>query len=54
MRIRVAVPTQLTDEQRRLFDELAKSFGTPNAGHPDGSIFDKVKRGFKDLAGTPD
>lgn len=54
VRLRVAIPTSLTDEQRRLFRELARSFGTDNVGGGEGGIFEKVKRGFKDLAGTPD
>ena len=32
VRVRVAVPQDLTDEQRRLLRDLARSFGTPVAG----------------------
>jgi molecular chaperone DnaJ len=32
VRVRVAVPQDLTPEQRRLFQELARSFGTPGGG----------------------
>lgn len=43
----VAVPTQLTDEQRRLLRELAQSFGTPTAGQTDDKgLFGRVKDAF--------
>ena len=48
IRIRVALPQDLTDEQRRLFRELARTFGTPaqgdaystdrRNGHEDGPV----------------
>ena len=43
--VTVEIPKRLTDEQRRLFEELAVTFGTT---HPDGgSIFSKIKKGKK-------
>jgi molecular chaperone DnaJ len=44
IRVRVAIPTHLNDEQRHLLLELAKSFGTP-ISHDGHSFFDKVKKG---------
>ncbi len=44
--VRVATPSHLTDEQRALLYQLAKSFGTP-ISTPDGrNFFDKVKDAF--------
>lgn len=44
--LRVLIPIHLTEEQRNLLLQLAKSFGTP-ISHPDGrNFFDKVKDVF--------
>ncbi len=43
-RIRVAIPQHLTDEQRDLFQKLAKTFGTEP--HEDKGFFEKVKEVF--------
>lgn len=45
--VRVAVPTRLNDEQRRLLRELARTFGTPTAGqYEDKGILGRVKDAF--------
>jgi molecular chaperone DnaJ len=44
VRVRVAIPQHLTDEQRDLFQKLAKSFG--GQPHEDRGFFDKVKEVF--------
>ncbi len=41
--IQVAVPTQLTAEQRRLFQELAKTLGREVIPQQDKSFFDRLK-----------
>lgn len=44
VRVRVAIPQHLTDQQRRLFQELARTFDTPYDEHDKhGGIFDKIK-----------
>jgi molecular chaperone DnaJ len=43
-RVRVAIPQHLTDEQRELFQKLAKTFGGET--HDDRGFFDKVKEVF--------
>jgi molecular chaperone DnaJ len=43
---RISVPTKLTDQQRKLFQELGQTFsGTPSAGNDEG-IFGKIKGAF--------
>jgi len=43
----VQVPTNLTEEQKRLFKELAKSFGDSSAGTgPEKGLFEKIKDAF--------
>ncbi len=44
VRVRVAIPTNLTDEQRDLFVKLAKTFG--HEPHDDKGFFGKVKEVF--------
>jgi molecular chaperone DnaJ len=45
--LRVRVPTELTDEQRRLFQQLAATFGdTSTTPNENKSFFDKVKDVF--------
>jgi molecular chaperone DnaJ len=43
-RVRVAIPQTLSEEQRELFDRLARTFGTEP--HEDKGFFDKVKEVF--------
>jgi molecular chaperone DnaJ len=43
-RVRVAIPQRLTEEQRELFQRLAKTFGAQS--HEDRGFFDKVKEVF--------
>jgi molecular chaperone DnaJ len=43
VRVRVEIPQKLTDEQRRLFTELARTFGTPVAAHDGKGFFERVK-----------
>jgi molecular chaperone DnaJ len=43
-RVRVSVPQHLTDEQKELFQKLAKTFGSEP--HEDKGFFDKVKEVF--------
>jgi molecular chaperone DnaJ len=43
-RVRVAIPSHLSDEQRDLFQKLAKTFGTET--HEDKGFFEKVKEVF--------
>jgi molecular chaperone DnaJ len=43
VRVRVAVPTKLNAEQRRLLEQLAKTLPAPDASGKDRSIFEKVK-----------
>lgn len=40
--VRVAIPTQLNDEQRRLFEQLAESLGSA-ADKPEGGFFERMK-----------
>lgn len=43
--VTVDIPKKLTEEQRKLFEKLAETFGTE---HPEGgSIFSKIKKGKK-------
>jgi molecular chaperone DnaJ len=45
--IRVRVPTELTDDQKKLFRQLAATFGeATNAPNENKSFFDKVKDVF--------
>lgn len=44
-RVRVAIPTHLTDEQRDLFQKLAKALG-PASPHEERGFFDRVKEVF--------
>jgi molecular chaperone DnaJ len=45
--IRVRVPTDLSDEQKKLFRQLAATFGeATNAPNENKSFFDKVKDVF--------
>lgn len=41
--VRVVVPTKLTGEQRRLFDQLGKTLPVPEIKDRDRSIFDRMK-----------
>lgn len=43
VRVNVAVPRELTAEQRRLLEQLARSFGTPLASDGDQGIIGKIK-----------
>ncbi|MCL5959992.1 MAG: molecular chaperone DnaJ, partial [Chloroflexi bacterium] len=43
VKVRVDIPTQLTDEQRALMDKLAKSFGIDLNGKDDKGFIGKVK-----------
>ncbi len=45
MRVRVVIPQHLTDEQRDLFNKLARTFGAAES-HEDKGFFDKVKEVF--------
>ncbi|MBI2756330.1 MAG: molecular chaperone DnaJ [Chloroflexi bacterium] len=44
--LRVRIPTELTDEQRKLFKQLAATFGTTNVPSENKGFFDKVKDVF--------
>lgn len=44
--LNVRTPTELTDEQRRLFEQLAATFGTGNPPSENKSFFGKVKDVF--------
>ncbi len=44
--LKVKIPTELTDEQKRLFRQLGETFGTGNAPAENRSFFDKVKDVF--------
>jgi molecular chaperone DnaJ len=44
-RVRVVIPQHLTDEQRDLFNKLARTFGAAES-HEDKGFFDKVKEVF--------
>jgi DnaJ-class molecular chaperone len=44
--LRVVTPSDLTEEQKRLFHEIARSFGKPVNPPDDRGIFDKVKDMF--------
>ena len=46
VRLAVATPTRLTDEQRRLFQELAKSLGSEVTPQEEKGFFEKVKDAF--------
>ncbi|MBO4879337.1 MAG: J domain-containing protein, partial [Clostridia bacterium] len=41
----VEIPKKLTEEQRKLFEQLAVTFGTEH--QENGSIFSKIKKGKK-------
>ncbi len=43
VRVKLAVPTHLTAEQRRLLEELARTFGTPVASDGDKGLLGKIK-----------
>ena len=47
VRVSVVTPTELTKEQRRLFEQLAATLGTPVRPHEDGrdeGLLDKIKK----------
>jgi len=46
VRINVVIPTNLTDEQRRLFQQLARTFGKEVIPQEEKGFFDKVKDAF--------
>ena len=46
VRVRVAVPKSLTDEQRALMEQLAESLGTPEAGGDGAGLFDRIRDAF--------
>jgi molecular chaperone DnaJ len=41
--VRVAVPKRLTPEQRRLFEQLARTLPLPDAKDQDKSLLDRMK-----------
>jgi molecular chaperone DnaJ len=41
--VRVVVPTRLTGEQRRLFEQISKTLPTPELKEQDRSLFERVK-----------
>ncbi|MDA0676571.1 MAG: molecular chaperone DnaJ [Chloroflexi bacterium] len=42
--VKVVTPTELTDRQKKLFEELAGTLGTSNVGQTDvGGLFDRIK-----------
>jgi molecular chaperone DnaJ len=42
--VKVVTPTELTDRQKQLLEELAGTLGTSNVGHDDGGgLFDRIK-----------
>lgn len=42
--VKVVTPTELTEKQRELLEELARSLGTPDVGHrEDGGLFGRIK-----------
>jgi molecular chaperone DnaJ len=46
VRLHVAVPTELNDEQRKLFERLAETFGTEVKPRENRGFFEKVKDAF--------
>lgn len=46
VRLHVVTPTDLTDEQRRLLERLAETFGTEVKPHENKGFFEKVKDAF--------
>ncbi len=44
--VKVRIPTELTDEQRRLFRQLGETFGAGNTPSENRSFFDRVKDVF--------
>ncbi len=44
--IKVRIPTELSEEQKKLFKQLSTTFGTDNAPSENKSFFDKVKDVF--------
>ena len=44
--VKVKIPTELTDEQKRLFRQLGETFGNDNVPAENRSFFDKVKDVF--------
>jgi molecular chaperone DnaJ len=44
--VKVKIPTELTDEQKKLFRQLGETFGTDNTPAENRSFFDKVKDVF--------
>ena len=46
VRAKVQVPTNLTEEQKRLFRELAKTLGEATPEPQDKSLFGKIKDAF--------
>ena len=50
--VQVAIPTGLTDEQRRLFQELSKTLGKEVIPQTEKGLFDKVKEALGDAFGV--
>jgi molecular chaperone DnaJ len=46
VRARVVTPTNLTNEQKKLFRDLAKTFGETTLPHEEKGFFDKIKDAF--------
>jgi molecular chaperone DnaJ len=46
VRVRVVTPTSLTNEQKKLFKDLANSLGTAVMPHDDKGFFEKIKDAF--------
>jgi molecular chaperone DnaJ len=52
--IRVAVPTELTDEQRQLLQRLGETLGTRNLNTENRSVFDKIMDAIGDAFKGPE
>jgi DnaJ-class molecular chaperone len=46
VRLHVVIPTELNDEQRRLLERLAETFGTEVKPRENRGFFEKVKDAF--------
>jgi molecular chaperone DnaJ len=46
VRVRVVTPAELTNEQRRLLQELGKTLGTASMPHEEKGFFDRIKDAF--------
>ena len=46
VRTHVVTPTKVTDEQRELLEQLARSLGTPSVSRDDDSFFDRIRDAF--------